>query len=56
MMSSPALAALMGLDVAFTLASLIVCNAISPLTAGAFSYVFLGARCSRRSSSASSCL
>ena len=42
LMSSPALAALMGLDVALTLASLIVGIAITPLTASLFSYVFLG--------------
>jgi len=42
LMSSPALAALMGLDVALTLASLIVCTAIAPLTASLFSHVFLG--------------
>lgn len=42
LMSSPALAALMGLDVALTLASLIVCTAITPLTASVFTHVFLG--------------
>lgn len=42
LMSSPALAALMGLDVALTLASLIVGIAITPLTASLFTYVFLG--------------
>ncbi len=42
LMSSPALAALMGLDVALTLASLVVCTAITPLTASLFSHVFLG--------------
>lgn len=42
LMSSTALAALMGLDVALTLASLIVGIAITPLTASLFSYVFLG--------------
>lgn len=42
MMSSPALAALMGLDVALTLATLLVCTAITPLTATLFSHVFLG--------------
>ena len=42
LMSSPALAALMGLDVALTLASLIVGIAITPLSASLFSYVFLG--------------
>lgn len=40
--SSPALAALMGLDVALTLASLVVCTAITPLTASLFSHYFLG--------------
>ena len=40
--SSAAFAALMGLDVAFSLATLIVCNALSPLTTVAFSYLFLG--------------
>jgi hypothetical protein len=42
LMSSPALAALMGLDVALTLASLILCTAITPLTASLFTHVFLG--------------
>jgi hypothetical protein len=42
LMSSPALAALMGLDVALTLASLIVSSAITPLTASLFTHVFLG--------------
>jgi hypothetical protein len=40
--SSAAFAALMGLDVAFSLATLIVSNALSPLTTVAFSYLFLG--------------
>jgi BASS family bile acid:Na+ symporter len=40
--SSAAFAALMGLDVAFALAALIVSNALSPITTVAFSYVFLG--------------
>jgi predicted Na+-dependent transporter len=40
--SSAAFAALMGLDVAFSLAALIVCNALSPITTVAFSYLFLG--------------
>ena len=40
--SSAAFAALMGLDVAFSLAALIVSNALSPLTTVAFSYLFLG--------------
>ncbi|HEX3858348.1 MAG TPA: Na+-dependent transporter [Pseudolabrys sp.] len=42
LMSSPALAALMGLDVALTLASLVVSVAITPLVAGGFAHVFLG--------------
>jgi len=42
LMSSPALAALMGLDVALTLACLIVSTAITPLTASLFTYLFLG--------------
>ena len=42
LMSSPALAALMGLDVALTLASLIVSTAIAPLTASLFTHLFLG--------------
>jgi hypothetical protein len=42
LMSSPALAALMGLDVALTLASLIFCTAITPLSASLFSHAFLG--------------
>ena len=40
--SSAAFAALMGLDVAFSLAALIVSNALSPLTTVVFSYLFLG--------------
>lgn len=40
--SSAAFAALIGLDVAFSLVTLIVCNALSPLTTVAFSYLFLG--------------
>lgn len=40
--SSAAFAALMGLDVAFSLVALIASNAISPLTTVAFSYLFLG--------------
>jgi hypothetical protein len=43
LMSSPALAALLGLDVALTLASLIACTAITPLSAGFFTHVFVGA-------------
>ena len=42
LMSSPALAALMGLDVTLTLASMILCTAITPLTAGLFTHIFLG--------------
>ena len=42
LMSSPALATLMGLDVALTLASLIVCTAVTPVTASLFTHVFLG--------------
>lgn len=42
LMSSPALAALMGLDVALTLASLILCTAVTPLTASLFTHAFLG--------------
>jgi hypothetical protein len=40
--SSAAFAALMGLDVAFSLVALIICNALSPITTVAFSYLFLG--------------
>jgi len=40
--SSVAFAALMGLDTAYSLAALIIANAISPLTTVAFSYLFLG--------------
>lgn len=40
--SSAAFAALMGLDVAFSLAALIVSTALSPLTTVAFSWLFLG--------------
>jgi len=42
LMSSPALAALLGLDVALTLATLIAATAITPFTASLFTYVFLG--------------
>lgn len=42
LMSSPALAALMGLDAALTLASLIVCTAVTPLSASLFTHIFLG--------------
>jgi len=40
--SSAAFAALMGLDVAFSLVTLIITNAMSPLTTVGFSYLFLG--------------
>lgn len=40
--SSAAFAALLGLDVAFSLVALIICNALSPLTTVGFSYLFLG--------------
>jgi len=43
LMSSPAIAALLGLDVALTLASLIACTAITPITSSLFTQVFLGA-------------
>jgi BASS family bile acid:Na+ symporter len=42
LMSSPAIAALMGLDDALTLASLMVCTALTPLTAGLFAQIYLG--------------
>ncbi len=42
LMSSPALAALMGLDVALTLAGLILCTAFAPLSASSFTHLFLG--------------
>ncbi len=42
LMSSPALAALLGLDVALTLASLIVSAAVVPLTSGLFTHFLLG--------------
>lgn len=41
LMSSPALAALLGLDVALTLATLIVATAVTPFTASLFTHVFL---------------
>ena len=41
-MSSPAMAALLGLDVALTLGSLVVAMVISPLTAAFFTHLFLG--------------
>jgi len=40
--SSAAFAALMGLDVALSLATLIACSALSPISTVAFSYLFLG--------------
>jgi hypothetical protein len=40
--SSAAFAALMGLDVAFSLVALIICNIMSPVTTVALSYLFLG--------------
>ncbi len=40
--SSAAFAALMALDVEFTLLTLIICSALSPVTTVAFSYLFLG--------------
>ena len=42
LMSSPALAALLGLDVALTLATLIVATVVTPFTASLFTHVFLG--------------
>ncbi|MGN6571899.1 MAG: Na+-dependent transporter [Pseudolabrys sp.] len=42
LMSAPAVAALLGLDVALTLAGLIVTVAVSPLAAWLFTHVFLG--------------
>jgi hypothetical protein len=42
LISAPALAALMGLDVTLTLASMILCMAITPLTASLFTHIFLG--------------
>jgi len=41
LMSSPALAALLGLDIALTLATLIVSTAITPLTASLFTHIYL---------------
>ena len=40
--SAPALAALIGLDVALTLATLILCMALTPFTASLFTHYFLG--------------
>jgi BASS family bile acid:Na+ symporter len=42
LMSSPAIAALLGLDAALTLASLIVSIAITPISASLFTHFFLG--------------
>jgi predicted Na+-dependent transporter len=42
MMSSPAFAALMGLDAALVLVTLITSTALTPLTAPFFAYVFIG--------------
>jgi BASS family bile acid:Na+ symporter len=41
LMSSPAFAALLGLDVALTLAGLLVCTAVAPLTGAAYTHIFL---------------
>lgn len=43
LMSSPALARMIGLDVPLTLASMLLCTALAPLTASFFTYLFLGA-------------
>ena len=42
LMSSPAMAALIGVDVALTLASLLLCTALAPLSASLFTHIFLG--------------
>jgi len=42
LMSSPSLAALLGLDVALMLATLIVSTAITPLTASFFTHLYIG--------------
>jgi hypothetical protein len=42
LMSSPAMAGLIGLDVALTLAGLLLCTALAPFTASGFTNVFLG--------------
>jgi BASS family bile acid:Na+ symporter len=42
LMSAPAVAALLGLDVALTLAGLIISVALAPLSASLFTHVFLG--------------
>ena len=44
MMSAPAFAALMGLDAALVLVTLITSTALTPLTAPLFAYLFIGAR------------
>jgi hypothetical protein len=41
--SAPTLAALMGLDAALSLATLVVCTAVTPLTAPVFAALFVGA-------------
>jgi len=41
--SAPALAALMGLDAALSLATLVICTAVTPLTAPIFTTLFVGA-------------
>src|SRR5262249_25907150 len=48
LMSSPAFAALLGLDVALTLATLIISTAITPLTASFFTYIYYLSRNRRR--------
>jgi len=42
LMSSPAMAALIGVDVALTLATLLLCTALTPFTASMFTHVLLG--------------
>jgi BASS family bile acid:Na+ symporter len=42
LMSAPAVAALLGLDAALTLAGLIISVAVAPVTAGLFTHTFLG--------------
>jgi len=42
LMSAPAVAALLGLDVALSLAALIVSIAVAPISAGLFTHLFLG--------------
>ncbi len=41
-MSAPAFAALMGLDAALSLATLVLCVMVTPVTASLFAYVFIG--------------